>query len=113
MPASKARTTCNPVTRAFCSLANCTAWRIARSDRAEPSVGTRMFLNMLDLLLTGIDSEQVIERAPPEEGGEERNKSDQADPLPPVLEDRDDRKQREAGQQAYGLIRSADVASQH
>src|SRR3990170_2165844 len=39
------------MTRALCSLASCTARLIALREGAEPSVGTRMFLNMGDVLL--------------------------------------------------------------
>src|SRR5688500_13874796 len=38
--------TCIPVIRASCSLASSTALRTAPCERSEPSVGTRMFLNI-------------------------------------------------------------------
>src|SRR3970040_1012596 len=39
------------MTRALCSRASCTARLIALREGAEPSVGTRMFLNMGDALV--------------------------------------------------------------
>src|SRR5690349_4585686 len=92
--------TWRPVTPAFCSMASWTACFIALRDSAEPSVGIRIFLNILSLLFVGIHSKNRIQGADAQSAGGERKPPEHAEPAPSARRDQSQREKHCAGDDA-------------